>query len=246
MPKAYPVEKLKLEGLSYSPPSSKPSPEKPKSEEKPYASPPLSLLPSSPSKEEKSKAHEKDYPSASPPKSYPEKPKAEGKPYLPLSPPLFSPTPPPSKDGIEKPKVEKKPEEKSDAVPASKEDKAKPYDKPKSNEKPHSPPSPQKPHPQEKDEQDKQKNQVAKKGAKVGCAAGKCRRDDPVTCDIPLSRSSSSNSTPSDCYIWWPPQEVCGKDSKSSSPALSSLRPRVRGWSTGSAFLLTLTRPLFY
>ena len=168
VPKAYPVEKLKLEGLSYSPPSSKSSQEKPKSEEK----------------------------------SYPEKSKAEGKPYLPLPPPLFSPTPPPSKDGIEKPKVEKKPEEKSDAAPALKEDKAKPYDKPKSNEKPHSPPSPQRPHPQEKTEQDKQKNQVSKKGAKVGCAAGKCRRAKPVTCDIPRSRSFISNSTPSDCRVW--------------------------------------------
>jgi hypothetical protein len=193
MPKAYPEKKLKLNGLSYSPSSSNPSQEKHKSEERPYASPPLSLLPSSPSKEEKPKAHEKDYPSPSAPpnKSYPEKPKTEGKPSLPLPPPL-------SKASTEGPKLEKKPG-KSDAV-TSKEDKPKPSDKPKFNEKPHSPsPSPQKPHSQEKDEQDKQKNQAPKTDdTKVGCTTGKCRRVDPVTCDISLFRSFDSNSIPSD------------------------------------------------
>lgn len=205
MPKAYTEKKLTLSGLSYSPSSSNPAQEKHKSEERPYVSPPLSLLPSLPSKEEKPKAHEKDYPSAPPKKSYPEKPKTEGMPSLPLPmpPPLFSPTPPPSKASTEKPKIEKKPEEKSDVLTASKEDKPKPSDKPKFNEKPHSPPpSPQKPHSQEKDEQDKQKNQAPKTGdTKVGCTAGKCRRVDPVTCDIPLFRSSDSNSTPSEFRV---------------------------------------------
>jgi hypothetical protein len=203
MPKAYPEKKLKLNGLSYSPSSSNPSQEKYKSEERPYVSPPsLPLLPSLSSKEEKPKAHEKDYPSAPPKKSYPEKPKTEGKPYLPLPPPLFSPTPPPSKASTENPKIEKKPEEKSDAVTASsKGDKPKPSDKPKSNEKPHSPPpSPQKPHSQE----DKQKIQAPKTDdTKVGCTAGKCRRVDPVTCDIPLFRSSDSDSIPSDFRVAW-------------------------------------------
>jgi len=196
MPKAYPEKKLKLNGLSYSPSSSNPSQEKHKSEERPYASPPsLSLLPSSPLKEEKPKAHEKDYPSAPPKKSYPEKPKTEGKPYLPLPPPL-------SKASTENSKLEKKPEGKSDAVTASKEDKPKPSDKPKFNEKPHSPPpSPQKPHSQEKDGQDK-KNQAPKTDdTKVGCTAGKCRRADAVACDIPLFRSSDSNSIPSDFHV---------------------------------------------
>ena len=166
VPKPYSGDKLKLEGVSYTPPPSKPYPGKPKHEEKPYALPPPPLpLPALPSplSKEKPGPYEKPYSSSPPPKSYPEKPK---KPYLSLSPPQ-----------LEEPKPEKKPEEKY-----------KPYDKPKSNEKTHPPPSPQRPYTRGKDEPDKAKNQASQKDEN-GCSAGKCRRIGNVTCDDHFLRS---------------------------------------------------------
>lgn len=179
-PYSHSDDKFKVEGISYGQTSHKPSPGKPKPEEKPYAlPPPLSLLPLTPSKE-KPKPYEKDRPSGQPPKSHPENPMSEEKPHSPAPPPKSYQEKPKAEGKPSLPyvptlqdlKPEKKPEGRPYAAPAPKEDKPKLDDKYKPNEKPHA-------------------QAPKKEDVKNGCEGGKCRRADPVSCVcvlfVPLS-----------------------------------------------------------
>jgi hypothetical protein len=207
-PYSYSSNKVKAEGMSYAPPSPKPPPGKPKTEEKPYVMsprPPLSLMPLTPSKEEKPKPYAKDHSPAPPPKTYPEKPTSEEKPHSPVPPPKSYPEKPKTEGSPYLPlsptlpnlQPEKKPEGKPYAVPVPKP-KTEPY-LPLSptlpNLKPDMKPDGN-PYSREKDEVKPKDRAPKKDDTKNGCVAGKCTRANAVRCVFPHFRPFISDCTP--------------------------------------------------